>query len=211
MTPGQRQAIIWTNAEVFLIGPLGTIFIEILIKIHIFSFKKYIYNVASEMAAVLCLGLNVLTRLHPRPTTWCRVYASSRNCVTINLNNDWVPVQNKGRMYLGMLILVDLQHTCKICVATRITTCVDMSNIDFFFYRLNTEWREMDMHGRYSAVKKALQQQCLTSQYPVRIGYHWKQYWNSVCFLVHRVRMFKLWNIVYKYHTVDWIMPFNFI
>ena len=34
------QAIIWTNAGILLIGPLGTNFSEILIKIHTFSFKK---------------------------------------------------------------------------------------------------------------------------------------------------------------------------
>ena len=40
LAPGQRQAIIWTNAGVLLIGPLGTNFSEILIKTHVFSFKK---------------------------------------------------------------------------------------------------------------------------------------------------------------------------
>ena len=39
---GRRQAIIWTNAGMLLIGPLGTNFNhdEILIEIHTFSFKK---------------------------------------------------------------------------------------------------------------------------------------------------------------------------
>ena len=40
LSPGQRQAIILTNAGILLIGPLGTNFNEILIKIHTFSFKK---------------------------------------------------------------------------------------------------------------------------------------------------------------------------
>ena len=34
LSPGRRQAIIWTNAEILLIGPLGTNFNEILIEIH---------------------------------------------------------------------------------------------------------------------------------------------------------------------------------
>ena len=38
--PDWRQAIIWTNARILLIGPLGTNFIEMLIEIHTFSFKK---------------------------------------------------------------------------------------------------------------------------------------------------------------------------
>ena len=33
LSPGLRQAIIWTNAGILLIGPLGTNFSEILIEI----------------------------------------------------------------------------------------------------------------------------------------------------------------------------------
>ena len=40
LSPGRRRAIIWTNAGILLIGPLGTNFIEILIGIQTFSFKK---------------------------------------------------------------------------------------------------------------------------------------------------------------------------
>ena len=40
LAPGRRQAIIWTNAGILLIGPLETHFIEILISIQTFSFKK---------------------------------------------------------------------------------------------------------------------------------------------------------------------------
>ena len=35
LLPDQHQAITWTNAEILLIGPLGTNFSEVLIKIHI--------------------------------------------------------------------------------------------------------------------------------------------------------------------------------
>ena len=40
LSPGRRQAIIWTNAGILLIEPSGTNFSEILIEIHTFSFKK---------------------------------------------------------------------------------------------------------------------------------------------------------------------------
>ena len=40
LSPGRRQAIIWTNDELLCIGPLGTNHSEILIGIHTFSFKK---------------------------------------------------------------------------------------------------------------------------------------------------------------------------
>ena len=40
LSPGWCQAIIWTNAGILLIGPLGTNFSEIIIKIHAISLKK---------------------------------------------------------------------------------------------------------------------------------------------------------------------------
>ena len=40
LSPGRRQAIIWTNAGILLIQTLGTNFSEILSEIHTFSFKK---------------------------------------------------------------------------------------------------------------------------------------------------------------------------
>ena len=40
LSPGQCQDIIWTNARILLIGPLGTNFNEILIKNHTLSLKK---------------------------------------------------------------------------------------------------------------------------------------------------------------------------
>ena len=40
LSPGRRQAIIWTNAGILLIEPLGTNFSESLIGIQIFSFTK---------------------------------------------------------------------------------------------------------------------------------------------------------------------------
>ena len=47
LSPGWRQAIIWTNAGILLNGPLGTNFNEISIKIHTFSFKKKHLETAS--------------------------------------------------------------------------------------------------------------------------------------------------------------------
>ena len=40
LSPGRRQAIIWTNARMLLIGPLGANFSEISIGTQTFSFKK---------------------------------------------------------------------------------------------------------------------------------------------------------------------------
>ena len=60
LSPGRRQAIIWTNAGILLIGPLGTNFSEILIEIHTFSIKKMRMKVSSAKRRPFCLGLSVL-------------------------------------------------------------------------------------------------------------------------------------------------------
>ena len=72
LLPDRRQAIIWTNAGLLLIGPLGTNFSEILIGILTFSFKKMRLKVSSAKRRPLCLGLNVLkwTRCQVRLRHW---------------------------------------------------------------------------------------------------------------------------------------------
>ena len=63
LSPGRRQAIIWTNAGILLIGPLGTKFSEILIAIEAFSFKKIHLKISSAKLRPFCLGLNVLSNI----------------------------------------------------------------------------------------------------------------------------------------------------
>ena len=62
LAPGRRQAIIWTSAEIMLIGPLGANFSEIMIEIFTFSFKKMRLKMSSGKWRPSCLGLNVLNQ-----------------------------------------------------------------------------------------------------------------------------------------------------
>ena len=55
LSPGWRQSIIWTNAGIFLIRPLGTNFSEIWIETETFSVKEMHLKMAS-----IGLGLNEL-------------------------------------------------------------------------------------------------------------------------------------------------------
>ena len=64
LSPGRHQAIIWPNAGILLIGPLGTNFIENSMEILTFSFTKMRLKVSSVKWRPFCLGLNVL-----RPVT----------------------------------------------------------------------------------------------------------------------------------------------
>ena len=81
LSPGQRQAIIWANAGILLIGPFGTNFSEILIEILTFSFKKMCLKVSSGKGRPFCLGLNVLTSL--------------LNCYCLQLNDLGTGIENQ--------------------------------------------------------------------------------------------------------------------
>ena len=83
LSPMRRQAIIWTNAGILLIGPLGTNFSEILIDIHTFPYKEMHLKMSSGWRP-FCLGLNVFTYIPiPRVQWWIwqrrRFHASLRN------------------------------------------------------------------------------------------------------------------------------------
>ena len=63
LLPGRRQTIIWTNAGLFLIGPLETNFSEILIEIFAFPLQEMYMKTSSTTTKwwPFCLGLNVIT------------------------------------------------------------------------------------------------------------------------------------------------------
>ena len=62
LLPGRHQAIIWTNAAILLIEPLGTSFSEILIKIYTYWFKNMHLKMSSGKWWPFCLCINVLNQ-----------------------------------------------------------------------------------------------------------------------------------------------------
>ena len=63
LSPGRRQAIIWTNAGILSIGPLGTNFSDILIENQTISLKKMHLKMSSTKSRPFYLGLNVLINI----------------------------------------------------------------------------------------------------------------------------------------------------
>ena len=63
LSPERRQAIIWTNDGILLIGPLGTNFSEILIEIQTFSLKKIRLKMSSAKCCSFRLGLSLLNNV----------------------------------------------------------------------------------------------------------------------------------------------------
>ena len=98
LSPGRRQAIIWTNAGIVLIGLLATIFSEILIGIETFSSKKMLLKMSSAKWRPFCLGLNVLAHCGPVMPYWwhrsgstlARVMACCLMAPSHYLNQCWV-------------------------------------------------------------------------------------------------------------------------
>ena len=60
LSPGRRQAIIWTNDGILSIRTFRTHFSEIVSEINTFSFKKMHFKMSGKWRPS-CLGLNVLT------------------------------------------------------------------------------------------------------------------------------------------------------
>ena len=60
LSPGWRQAVIWTNAGILLTRTLGTNFSEIFSEVHTFSFKRMHLKMSPVKWRPFCLGLNVL-------------------------------------------------------------------------------------------------------------------------------------------------------
>ena len=85
LSPGRRQANIWTSAGLLFIGNLGTNFSEILIEIHTFSFKKIRLKTSSAKWRPCCVGLNEL------------MWRQSWKISMINGPFEWCHLQYKGR------------------------------------------------------------------------------------------------------------------
>ena len=87
LSPGRRQAIIWTNDGILLIGPLGTNFSEIVIEILQFSFKKMHFKVSSAKGRPFCPGLNVLNKCYLPFLSQAMIYTWFINNTTLLRQN----------------------------------------------------------------------------------------------------------------------------
>ena len=75
LSPDWRQDIFWTNAGILLIGPLGTNFSEIWIKIQNFSFMKMHLKMSSGKWRPFCpVGCFLLGHSLPcKKQEWCEL------------------------------------------------------------------------------------------------------------------------------------------
>ena len=71
MSPDWHQAIIWTIDGILLIGPVGTNFNEIIIRIHAFSFRKVHFKMLTGIWGPFCLLI----------THWLLLVTSAHNAL----------------------------------------------------------------------------------------------------------------------------------
>ena len=97
LSPGRRQAIMWTNDGILLIWPLGTNFSEILIEIHSFSFMKMHLKMSSGNAAILSRP-QCVNPLRPRQNgrrfaddTFKRIFLNENVRIAIKISLKFVP------------------------------------------------------------------------------------------------------------------------
>ena len=113
LSPGRRQAIIWTNAGILFIGPLGTNFNEILLGIKIFSINAMQLKMSSAKWRQFCLGLN---ELNPRDLTGrCAMVlvetvlmkvaseVTDKTCILNNSKYYWRNTKSSSGMVIWML------------------------------------------------------------------------------------------------------------
>ena len=166
LSPAWRQAIIWTNAGILLIGTLQTYFCELLIKIQTFSLKKIRLQMSSAKCCSFRLGLNVLINPYIGHTSGC-VSCFIHSSYTVQLRNEWCGnmIDNRNSLtyqyvclrlgYLGDNLGM---HLCIIRADSRfapsqwetVLLCNDVShwlgaNLGSALHY--TQWRELVLHS----------------------------------------------------------------
>ena len=115
LSPGRHQAIIWTNAGMGLIGPLGTNFRKISIGIQTFSFMKMHLKMWPVKWHPFCVSFNVLKYLHLHgdhhvwvSICYCAIFTTKAlfSCPTATLRgnySDWLLASGWWNQFCGSL------------------------------------------------------------------------------------------------------------
>ena len=106
LSPGRRQANIWTSAGILLIGPLGTKFSEILIGIQTLSFTKMHVKMSSAKWRQFCPGLSVLRNIIFKP------YIVSENQRFVS---EYLRTRKPYFMHVLMMHVAVMDNFCKSC------------------------------------------------------------------------------------------------
>ena len=132
LLPGRHQAIIWTNAGILLNGPLGTNFSEILIEIHTFSLKKWVWKYHLRNGGHF-ISATVWKKMHSNITWYfkdhCRVsFGSWRKLTAVDSTALYCVILDHVKMELNFKIIVPVMAarvTCPVTVPFCMVGCYD--------------------------------------------------------------------------------------
>ena len=116
LSPYRRQSITCTNYGILLIGPLGTNFSEILIKILALSFKKMHLKTSSAKWRSFYLGLGVLKKF---------TYSYHTLFVAIFDEVQW----NWNDIFSKLVVWIIIGYTGYLCITLTVMELYDISCI----------------------------------------------------------------------------------
>ena len=134
LSPDRLKAIFWTIAGILLIGPEGTNFREILIKINIFSFTKKLFKVSSPKWLPLCHSLNELNSFTPI------------HQFTPNISRDNISDKSQPLCYL--IVTQGSMESHQFMVLLQYLTPKQQTDYNYFFQCVILDTR--DVHCEYN-------------------------------------------------------------
>ena len=150
LSPSRRQAIIWTNAGTLLIEPLGTNFKEILIEIHIFSFKNIHLKMSSRKWSPFVLASMCWPLSSNKSTFWksslnnsCSVTLTYRKCFFHCFH--FFSIYTHIHTYLNISYLIFYLfylHISNSAFLCQVPLCsfFPKSSLTLFYHTLWTKW-----------------------------------------------------------------------
>ena len=100
LAPHRRQAIIWTNAGILLIGPSGSYFSKIVLEAQAFSFKKMHLKMPAK-GRPFCLGLDEMMAVSVLQGWWYNLMVTLYRIALVqnSRGNDFYHSPNIGDWY----------------------------------------------------------------------------------------------------------------
>ena len=178
LSPGRRQAIIWTNAGILLIVPLGTNFNEILIEIYIFPSMKMHLKLSSGIWRPFCLnvlkvlfkcvdkGGHHISNLLFQYGTWSH---SNTLCAYLIAANKWNSTSHRTYEFI---VVIDISLLNNSDVIVKFSTgCVASSKAKSMC------WKRYNFGERFNAFK------------PINVARWIVAYWIllAICFGYHQI------------------------
>ena len=121
LSPGRRQAIIWTNAGIWLIRTSETNFSEILTEIHAFSFKKMVFKMSSGKWRPQCVSTTVRYKINITWNIFCGTHYMNV-CIVIDVKQfeNTLRPRHNGRYFADKLLKWIFFHE-NICILIQIS------------------------------------------------------------------------------------------